>query len=421
MKIENYFLTKLFYGIVVSIISIISSAKAQQSNATDNAETAKKTDTVSYIVKYKIKSITTFTYRSNDSTLNDVKLESKQKITYDKAGNYIGDLSENGTGKIISRSESTYDSRNNMVESISYDSLNKISYSSKYYYDDLNRLFESSTSQPLNLYTYKPEDAGKYSTYTYRSKYDANGNVIEYTNDSSGTIVSKTLARFDIKNRTVYTAQYDHTTLQSTTTYLYDSKGAYTLTIEYYQTASRTQCSPSKNRTIEKFDERGNMISSVSSTEENGVKSTTKTTYEYKYDKDKLLLLKTVVESNGDGYASKSTSLQLNKYDKNGNLIESFSKYAGGGGNYTTKYKYNNNNSLIEQVSYNNNCMDKPTTIATYVYFPDSVTLKESSSVTFDYPSKYIDRYDERSLNMESMSISQNGSSHTVYQYEYWE
>ena len=47
-------MTKLFYGIVVSIISIISSAKAQQSNATDNAETAKKTDTVSYIVKYKI-------------------------------------------------------------------------------------------------------------------------------------------------------------------------------------------------------------------------------------------------------------------------------------------------------------------------------------------------------------------------------
>ena len=74
----------------------------------------------------------------------------------------------------------------------------------------------------------------------------------------------------------------------------------------------------------------------------------------------------------------------------------------------------------MEEISYNGNCMDKPSTIATYIYYPDGVTLKESSSVSYDYPSRNIDKYDERSLNIETISISQNGSYHIVYQYEYW-
>ena len=296
MKIKNHFLKTLALVITVLLFFLIGTTNAQRLAKSYIKESTKNVDTVSYIVKYKIRSASTFTYRSSDSTLSNVKLESKQITTYNRAGNGVISLSENGNGKAISKTESKFDQRNNLIESISYDSLNKVSYSSKYYYDDLNRLSESTTLQQLYFYTYKPEDTDKYSSYTYRSKYDANGNVIEYVNDSSGTVIYRIVSKYDLKNRVVYTEQYDHKALQSIVTYVYDSKGAYRLTQESYQTASKTQCSPSKNRTVEKIDYKGNMLSSISTSEENGVGSTTKTTYEYKYDKDKLLSLKTLLK-----------------------------------------------------------------------------------------------------------------------------
>jgi len=38
----------------------------------------------------------------------------------------------------------------------------------------------------------------------------------------------------------------------------------------------------------------------------------------------------------------------------------------------------------------------------------------------FDYPSKFVNKFDERSLQIEHISINIGGSSRAVYNYEYW-
>jgi hypothetical protein len=418
---KNYFITQITL-FVCSIAFFNVTIKAQPiAHPPLQKDTKKSADSLSSVVKYKIKSTTVLRYSTNDSTLNNAKLESKEKTIYSHDGEMMETTSENSKGKMLNKYENKYDSRNNVIQSISYDSLNKITSESKFYYDDKNRVIESSSSMPLSTYTGKQEDAGKSLTYTYRNKYDVNGNVVETTEDSSGVIVSRTASTFDNKKHMIRYELYSHAILQSTETMVYDAKGGYTETVEYYWSASKTQCSPNKNRTVSKFDNKDNVVSSLSISDESGVVSTDKTTNEYKYyDATKLLSLKTTTESNSEGYSSKSISSTIYTYDKNGNVTETASKYGGGGGNYTMKYKYNSANSVIEETIYNGTCMDKPSSIGTYTYYADGKTLKESVSRSYDYPSKTIDKYDDHALLIETILTSEGGSTHNVYNYEFW-
>jgi len=159
------------------------------------------------------------------------------------------------------------------------------------------------------------------------------------------------------------------------------------------------------------------MVSSLRLSETDGKVGKTKTTTEYKYDKHKVLSEKKIVETKGEGYSSKEESSILNKYDMKGNLIEMESKYSGS--KSTIQYKYNSNNVIIEEVSFNGSCTDKPASRSVYLYHPDG-TIKEMSYITYDYPSRTTTRYDERQFYVEEISIASSGSIHTVYQYEYW-
>lgn len=423
------------YTLKAQIIAAKDEKKAMDSTATD------------YIIKYKIKAITIHTYSSEDSTLANAKLASKDRSLYDRNGNRLENISENANGKIMETRKSRYDSKNNLLEYVVYDSMNKISltekrqydnydrqiefttydsaskvtYSQQTRYDNSGREAETSTTMPLYTYTAKTEDADKNVTYTYKNRYDFNDNVVEYTTDSAGVTTNKTLSAYDNKNRLISSQSFDHNQLQSVVSYVYDKKGGSTQTIEYYTNANRTQCSPKKNRAVVKYDSKGYEISSVEISEDNGETSTTKSTNEYKFDGDKLISIKSTTETKSEGYNSKSVTSQTYKYDKNGNEIESVSKYGGGGSaTYTTKTEYNKNNEITKQTVYNGTCMDKPASITLYTYYPDGKKLKEVSYESFDYPSKTIYRYDDRFIPVEQISISPRNASRYVYTYEYW-
>lgn len=432
---------------------------------------------VRYIVKHKIKTISEFYYNSEDSTINIAKLSTKYKSIYDSEGNLLESTNENGTGKIIDKVVSKYDSKNNCTESIHYDSVNNVSSSEKtsydyskgivetiYYdsfnkisssrktsydysnrivetiaydsgnkisssrktlYDDANRIVERSYFEPPRFYnsSYLKDDF----TYTDRYKYDLNGNLIETTIDSSGVRRYKKVSKFDGKNRLVFSENYLYNTLQSTQTNIYDKKGAYTQIIEYYPSTKNTQCSSNITRTVTKFDTKGNAISSISTFDKNAEISGTKTKIiDYKYSNlGKLLSRSTTVEIKGEGFFSKLiNSDTIYKYDTNGNEIEAITL-----GQYnaffTTKTEYNSNNKITKQEFYKGN---GPTSLSPIilsilinVYYPDGKTLMEVIEKDLeDYPTKYITKYNERSLQIERISIYTRGSSRTVYNYEYW-
>ncbi len=396
---------------VLAFTCILNSTNAQVADI-------RSADTIPAIVKYGVKSMTTMSYKADDSTLNNAQLDTKQISTYDKAGNMVESSVENAAGRIISRTTSRYDAKNNLIESISYDSLNRISYQYKNQYDAKNTLVAMIVSQPLSLLTSKPEDADKYTVYTYRYKYDDRGNNIESVTDSAGVEKYKTVARFNDKGQALQNSSYDHGVLHSATSYVYDSKGGYSVTEEYYMTPSRTECSPSKNKSISRFTAKGEMISSLNISEQNGVVTTTKTTNTFKYVKDKMISYKSVTETYGEGFSSKQETSDLYKHDKNGNVIETISQYSGS--KYIEQSKFNSNNLVTEIVTFSGSCNDKPTSKSTYAYYPDGKTLKEYRSETFDYPSTSVTIYDERSFYLEDINLSPYGSTHNIYKYEYW-
>lgn len=378
-------------------------------------------DSLNDVKKYKIKSVTTLSYTATDSTFKNADLEYKYKVNYDRVGNSIESYSENKNGKKMQRSESKFNSQNLVVENISYDSLNVVNYSSKIKYDIHGNVSETESATQMSIYTYKSEDANKYMVYTERNRYDVNQNLIEFSTDSAGTQISKTLQQYDDKNRLVSMTIFTKGFITMKEVTVYDSKGAKTVTNETFEMVSPNQCGPAKNKTVQKFDVKGNMISYVTTSDDNGSVYTTKTSSDYKYDKDLIISVKTVTETTGEGYSSKTTNTESYKYDKNGNVLESSYKYGGGGGNSITKSKYNDKNSIIESVSFYGTCTDKPSSITTYKYTADGVTLKESITETFDYPSKSIMRNDEKGLRKEDYYNSERDFSHNVYQYEFWD
>ena len=407
--------------LLIGILSFVQMSKAQDLDRwPPGKRPTTAMDTIHKIIANKLKSSISTTYFTSDSSLNNSKFQARYKTLYDIAGNLIESISENEAGKVTTRTVSKFNAANYLIESITYDSLGKMSGNSKNIYNDKNQQLESSTEQSLMVYTGKVEDAFKFFTYTYKNKYDVNGNNVDLETDSAGVVISKTLSTYDAKNRLIKSQTYDHAVLQSLETLQYDSKGAYTSITESYTPATKVQCAPGKTTITSKYDTHGNNISTLSTSNINGEITNDKTTSAYKYEKDKIIFIKTITESYGTDYSSKTTSTESYKYDTNGNLLETSSKYPGGGGNYVTKYTYNKNNTVKEFVTYNGSCTDKPSNVTTYLYYPDGTTVKEERSTAYDYPSTTIYRYDKNSQLKESVTHSQYGSTRTTNEYEYW-
>ena len=377
-------------------------------------------DTVGSSLKNNIKSIVRFEYISNDSTLNSKKLQYKSTEAYDKEGNMIQTIRENQVGKIIDNIEYKYDLKNKMIEWKTTDSLNEVREIYNYSYDELGRNKEEISVTKLSYLTQNPSDINKTVTYINRHNYYLDTQLIaEETTDSAGKIIFKMETKYDSQQRVLSSSVYNHGILDRTVNNTYNSKGGYKSIIQNYSRSGNSKCSPEKNQSVEMYDEKGMVTSSISTIENNGSVSVTKTTHKNKYLKEMLIYSETETEIKADGYTSKQKDVESNKYDANNNLIEASYIYGGtSGGKSKMLYKYNNK-SLIEHTRYSGNCTDKPESTITYYYYPDGVTLKEE--ITLDiYNYKSIARYNQQSLITESISLNPFESYQTTYQYEYW-
>jgi hypothetical protein len=367
---------------------------------------------------YKTKTI--IAYKVSDSTMADKKLDYKETSTYAKTGDQLGTVKVNANGKKLEETKYTYDERDNMTGYETYDSLGKLSSSTLYVYDSQGRMSSYTSKSPMFYYTYNQADSDKMLTYTYHYQYDFAGNIIETSTDSAGVIINNTTSTFDAKGREVSSREYDHKCLQTSETIVFDSKGGYTSTEENYYDASGNSCSPNTNKTVTKYDKDGNELSSLTVTQENGINSTSKTTYKYKFEKGKMVSSVMVLEETGDSHSSKSTTSWIYKYDQAGNLLESSEK--GYTGTSLTRYTYNNKNKPLTETSYGS-CVDKPVSMSQYVYFPNDTVIKELHYLSYSYPSSSVIKYNERSEFTEEISHNSydNKYQQTVYTYEYWE
>lgn len=377
-------------------------------------------DSLNQILKYKIKSITVQLYKTNDSTLTNLKLETKTKSVYNISGLMQETLDENASGKVTYRYVAKFNDQNQETEYTTYDSLSKITAHVRYVFDDTGRVIQTTSTMPMSQYLYKPGDADKMVTLIYKDVYDRQGNMIESTTDSSGVETSKTINKYDAQKRLIHYELYDHDVLQMILSNVYDTKGGYTSTEEYYQKPSRTQCSPATNKTVSKYDEKERFLSSVVTSDDDGSITTTTTTVESTYNKaDKPLMEKTTSETMGDGSYSKTTTIQVYSYDANENMIESSSKYPSGAISSTMKLKYNDKNSITEEITYEGKCMDKPSNITTYLYYPDGMTQKETISNSYGAITRNTTEIDERGLMIGYTSTNMYGSTRAVYTYEF--
>lgn len=402
--------------------TVISLSLIIVANIASIAQVAKKDSVEPYVsnaVKYNLKSTTTTTYRSKDSTLNNLELEYKTTATYNKKGLEQSYVSVNVRGVTTNKTESEYDSQDRLVKSTSYDSAGTTVSIYKYKYDEQNRIVETVTMSPEYDYVTGSKYGSKLISYGYKSIYDVSGNLVESISDSEGVVLSTQKYQYDKLNRYTKMESYDKSRLNYIETRVYDSKGGYVVTYDELQTPSGNKCLPGTNRTVSVYDKNSMMLSSVSSRNDNGESSTTKTTYEYKKDKKgNIIYSKSTTENKGNNFYSKSTDINTNKYDSNGNLIETTSQYGGSNSSLiTTKYKYNAQNSMIEYASYNGSCNDKPESVSIYTYYEDGKTLKEISTNS-GYGAHSTSKYDSRGLPIEDVSINAYGSSKTVYTYE---
>src|ERR1700751_5778640 len=105
MKTKHFFLKFSLLTVLIILLNMpVNTIKAQPVKY-PSLKKEKDADSLNYVGKYKIKSITISHYGSNDSTLNNVKLESKEKTIYNHDGEYVESISENSIGKMMNKTE----------------------------------------------------------------------------------------------------------------------------------------------------------------------------------------------------------------------------------------------------------------------------------------------------------------------------
>jgi YD repeat-containing protein len=369
-----------------------------------------------YSQKVRYKSLVIMSYKAADSTLSDKHIEYKETITV-KDSLPLMDVKENGNGRVIEKTLYKYDAKGNMEQFTSYDSLGKISTDEGYKYNSLGKVSSFTTTSQLCTFTYNPKDTGKMVITTTTYAYDFAGNITQTSNDSAGVTTYNLIEQFDSKNRTILVKRFNHSRLESNQATAYDAKGNYTITTNSYYNSYMYSCNPNVNTTISKYDKDGNMLSSTSVVIANGVTTTTKSSSKYKFSKGKVISAVTTTEESGEFYSSKTIENMTYTYDEKGHLLKYETK--GRSSSTTTTYKYNTKGRVTEEVVYGA-CIDKPSSMDTYSYYPNDTVLKEICYASFGYPYKTVTGYNERGEVIREFIRSYDNTIRLMeYKYEY--
>ena len=160
-------------------------------------------------------------------------------------------------------------------------------------------------------------------TYTYKHKYDKNGNLIESEYNDSADVSSLTVCKYDSKNNIVEYALLgqNNSDYNYKVFYEYDSNGRTT-----HAYSSTDDGSPDPYDTVYVYDKKGRCIKTDCPNVDYNVT--------YKYDSDGRLTEMVVWDGSYD-----LTQSSTYKYDKNGLLIESIENYGGVSG-YSQEFSY---------------------------------------------------------------------------------
>ncbi len=117
-------------------------------------------------------------------------------------------------------------------------------------------------------------------------------------------------------------------------------------------------------------------------------------------------------------YSSRSIYITITKYSDDGKHIE---QEETGGGLYASHSKnvwdYNEKGRLLSSVEYSS-CPGNADKILTHTYYPDGVTIKETTESGRDYYDRNFYYYRQDGLLEEEIKISPSGkSSQTIYKY----
>jgi hypothetical protein len=298
---------------------------------------------------------------------------------YDKAGNEIAKLEIEETDTVAETWE--YDARNDEV-----------------YYGRREGEYDFSKK-----YTVRDKDGYELSETTIEP-YDTS--VFSWT--------------YDDRHRTTSFRRIHHGMTLETKSWSFKTDGGYVLTIDETPMGDGLSC-PNDSRTVTTCDKYDNELSEVVTKEKSGKNFVHTIIHKYVFSGLHIILDSVITTDQGYLYYLAQTLIRTKKYDAHGNIIEETST---GGGEYnyngSERWKYNEQNNVLEDKSYNSCNTDKPEKSIINIYYPDGKTVAETieDNAVNTYQGKKVSHYDKDSRKMEERKIYTGYSYQTIYEYE---
>jgi len=251
----------------------------------------------------------------------------------------------------------------------------------------------------------------KSQEYSIAYKYDNASNIIEEVRISEAEDTSRTLYTYDDNNKETKKMKYKNGTLVLKETTEYITNGGSVKTSETYENNKDKEGScESTKKEVAITDKYYNPLSDVITQVSAGETTTITAAHQYKYIMDGKIVSDSQITVMASQWTSLRTlSISLNKYDERGNLIESESMGDLFKSNPVPKRKctYNDKNKPLEINSYST-CSDKPESQHIFTYYPDGVTIKEETTISM-YGTMTIKTYGKDTRLLEVKEISKGG------------
>ncbi len=280
---------------------------------TEAKATKVKSDLSKLSLKGKVKSVLllqTFIIENNDKENND-KIKSGS-ILYDEKGNIIGSEVYND-GKLSAKYVRKYNNQGKLIDETSYDAFGNIIENTTHTYDEKgnavefnqkSRTFEYNTSsrydnkgnliqQIVSSSTFKQPVT---KTFTYR--FDSKGRKIEevnsqnpqrpiiYTYEKKGNVIKKEIDhmfKYDVNGNTLEETEIDSEgNIRSKIICKYDSEGN---NIEKITTTNYGEDNITENKVENKYDKNGNIVETEDSWKTRNYNKVVKYKYTYEFDK----------------------------------------------------------------------------------------------------------------------------------------
>jgi len=306
-----------------------------------------------------------------------LQLISDEVVVWNAKGNLVKD-------SVVKRNESWSETNMKEFETnysyYTYDDSGEVT--STAYYTDNDTTFLSVTKEGAYKIIRQKSLTSYGAVFNY-GKYDAQGRELETRHVSANdTVITKSL--FDANGRITELDTYTNGRLTHMILTDYQKDGGYTETENELPLLQDGATCPNNTKTVTVYNKDSVEMSKVSIAENEGRPITTTTNYFYKFQNKNIIFDSAVTTQSGYLYSSTSISITTRKFDSKNRPLEE--TVTGGGEtaeNSKRTWSYNKLGNLLEGDTYGS-CLDKPSSVERYTYYPDDKKVKEQLSVTGD-------------------------------------